>query len=290
MRITEVNIFVGCILFFLCALVFLWVLLARTVLVNKSRETRLPLLEKKVAIGLAESFNNPKKELKNGYSWASDYFKNNEGLWLFSSVLVKVLGLLNRAKPSAVNSFSGHIGLSAIIAKKICSTDWHTKAMAIRLSYELGLNQNLNKITALGEDKHILVQREAQIGLVTFLGWKSLDFFSTIKTPISQWQQICIIKKLHKDHPTIEKEFIEKAIEQNNPNSIELLIRIISSFKLSEYKYYIEQQLKSPDKKITNSVLKVLPMFESYSFDTWVRLCRMGNTIALNDKSPIFSQ
>lgn len=279
MRITTENIFIGCIVLLVSSLLILWVLLTYTVWANKKKENKLYQLEKQVTIGLAQSFKGPKK---SKYPWISNYYESNEALWQFSTVLLKVVGLLHRAKSEAINSFSYHIGLSHIIEKKMNSKDWYTKAMAIRLSHELGLSQNLEKINSISKNTHILVQREKQIAQATFLGWQSLEFLTRIETPISQWQQICIIKKLQKDHPSVQKEFLEEALRQDNHNTTELLIRIIGSFKLTEYKYFIENQLHSKSRKISDCALKVLHTFETNSFETWVNLCQANKDPSLN--------
>jgi len=270
MRITTESIFIGCFVL-IVAIFLLWILLAFTVWVNKIKERRLNQLEKQVTIGLARSFKGPRK---SKHFWISSYFSNNEALWQFSSVLIKVLGLLHKAKAEAVSSFSHRIGLSNVIEKKLRSNDWYTKAMAIRLSYELGLFQNLEKINLISNDSHILVLREKQIALVSFLGWKSLIALSSSEKPISHWQQLCILDRLHKHHPVVQKKYLKKALEKNNPNATDLLIRIIRSFKLSEDKYFIENQLLSNDKKIRVFTPKILPSFETNSFETWLELCQ----------------
>jgi len=249
MRLTTELIFIGC-LVLIVAILLLWVVLA---------------------------------------FWLSNYFSSNEALWQFSSVLLKVLGLLHKAKAKAVHSFSYRIGLSNVIEKKLASSDWYTKAMAIQLSHELGLFQNLEKINAIANTSHSHVIREKQIAQVSFLGWKSLEIIANSEKPISHWQQLCIIQKLHKNHPVVQKKYFEKALLINNRNTTELFIRIIRSFELNEYKYFIENQLQSANRKTKDCALNVLPSFESNSFETWLNVCQANKSYSTKHESKTLS-
>ena len=288
MRITTELFFAGCIVILLIVLIILWGLLMRAIRINNASKENQLFLEKRAAVGFATILQRAGKEKMENLSWIYPYYNTNEKLWLFSSVLVKSLGLLHGNKTEAIREFSSNIGFTEIVNKKMASSDWYENVMAIRLSHELGLRQNLDIITSFSSHPHISVRQEVQIALVVFLGWESLDVLALNEHPISHWQQIRIIKKLEKSHPVPNTTPLQRAILTSNPQILALLIRIIANFKITEYKDFIITQLESKDLKTVNLALKILPMFESNSFDVWIKLCQINKDNML-DKNPVLS-
>lgn len=89
------------------------------------------------------------------------------------------------------------LDLNATSFKKIKSVRWHIQAKGIQ---ELGIMEQIKyvkQIFKLTNDENDFVRNEAQCALVSFYGFEGLRFLNVTAYPISQWQQIQLLNKLH---------------------------------------------------------------------------------------------
>lgn len=127
---------------------------------------------------------------------------------------------------------------------KVRKKDWFQKARGIREIYEMDQKQYFNEIAAYRDHENVYVRREAQIALVSFLGWESLRFLPYLSRKISLWQQIKIVEKLHDLSKTPKVEYLRLGYPTQNPDAIELIIRIIKKYMLiSEVDFVLKNML-----------------------------------------------
>lgn len=131
-------------------------------------------------------------------------------------------------------------------ASKLHNRRWYIKARGIREIYEMDQSQYVRELIKLRNNDNIYVRREAQIGLVIFLGWKSLRFLPYLKRQMTLWQQIKIVEKLNDLYPVPNLEHLRRAYNSDKPYANELIMRIIRKFHLKEDINYIIQFIDSP--------------------------------------------
>ncbi len=131
-------------------------------------------------------------------------------------------------------------------ATKLNSRKWYIKARGIREIYEMDQNQYTRDLIKLRNHSNIYVRREAQIGLVIFLGWKSLRLLPYLKRQMTLWQQIKIVEKLKDLYPEPDLTYLRKAYQSDKPYANTLIMRIIRKFNIEEDLDYIIQFIDHP--------------------------------------------
>ncbi|MEC3967096.1 hypothetical protein [Flagellimonas halotolerans] len=141
---------------------------------------------------------------------------------------------------------------------KLRKRDPFQKALGIKEIYEMDQNQYIKQIAAYRDHKNIYLRREAQIALVSFLGWDSLRFLPYLSRKISLWQQIKIVEKLHDVCREPKVEYLHLAYKTKNPDAIELIIRIIKKFYLLSEVDYVFLNLKHPSYEVRKAAIYCL--------------------------------
>ena len=131
-------------------------------------------------------------------------------------------------------------------ASKLNSKKWYTKARGVREIYEMDQSQYTRDLIKLRNNDNIYVRREAQIGIVIFLGWKSLRFLPYLKRQMTLWQQIKIVEKLNDLYPVPDLTHLRRAYNSDRPYANELIMRIIRKFNILEDIAYIIQFIDHP--------------------------------------------
>lgn len=248
------------IVFFLMTLMFLWFSILKHITSSKLQKIQYLELEKNLIEGIVSSCSEDSKKLSlKKQQHTSKYIKNNDIQFNdVAHVFLKVNQVFKFSKSHNFKAFFYQLGLNKILLSNLKSKDWYEKAKAIWISYELELKENNLIISSYKDDKNRLVKREAQIALITFYGWKSLTSFLDVVAPISLWQQIRIIEKLHEIEQPFDLYSFEKALKADNCMTKELMVRIIKNFKLFNYKYYVVEQLNSENKQLVKVAKEAL--------------------------------
>ena len=179
-----------------------------------------------------------------------------------SHLVEKLVSQGHKVKTIVPYNINNSWGWIDTLSQKIKDKDWYIKAKAIWLSYEFELEGNLQMVIPYRDVENTLVRREAQIALVSFIGWKSLVFFPYVTRPMSLWQQIRIIEKLEETTNKLDLQYLDKALLSKNEKVKELLIRVIKNFKLEQYKYYIIDQLFSDNTRLVDVAFETLKNLE----------------------------
>ncbi len=98
---------------------------------------------------------------------------------------------------------------------KLHSSQWDKKAQGIYELYMMYQTEYKDEIKAETNNKNEFIRMEAQIGVVTFEGFRGLDFLNTLTRPLTEWQQLKILDQLQ----TIQFEPMENInswIESHN--------------------------------------------------------------------------
>lgn len=146
-------------------------------------------------------------------------------------------------------------------ASKLSSSKWYIKARGIREIYEMDQSQYTRDLIKLRNNDNIYVRREAQIGIVVFLGWKSLRFLPYLKRQMTLWQQIKIVEKLNDLYPVPDLTHLRKAYNSDRPYANELIMRIIRKFHLTEDIAYIIQFIDNPKFEIREAAIYCISSF-----------------------------
>ncbi len=104
-------------------------------------------------------------------------------------------GLAGASAANLVTLFR-QLGLDALSAQKLQSRKWHLKALGIQELAAMDQRQYLARIYRLTNAKHELVRMEAQSAIVQLYGFDGLRFLDIIDRPISEWQQIKLLRLL----------------------------------------------------------------------------------------------
>lgn len=145
--------------------------------------------------------------------------------------------------------------------KKVRNKNPFIKARGVKEIYEMDQSQYLKEISKYWDDENIYLRREAQIAMVTFLGWESVRFLPYLTQRISLWQQIKIVEKLQDlcKYPTV-KELREGYVSEN-PDVLELVIRIIKKYQLLSEVDFVFQCLEHPVFEVRNAAIYCLLSF-----------------------------
>jgi len=145
---------------------------------------------------------------------------------------------------------------------KLRSKKWFIKARGIREIYEMDQKQYLKEIIREINHDNIYVRREAQIGLVVFLGWESFRFLPYLKWDMTLWQQIKVVEKLHDLYPIANLKYLKKAYHADKPYATELIMRIIRKFELVDEVDYIIRFLDSSNFDTRETAIYCISSFQ----------------------------
>jgi len=146
--------------------------------------------------------------------------------------------------------------------KKLLSKKWHIKARGLREIYEMDQKQYIKQVIREINHENIYVRREAQIGMVVFLGWESFRFIPYLKWDMTLWQQIKIVEKLHDLYPIANLKYLRKAYNIEKPYARELIMRIIRKFELVEEIDYIIRYIDSPNFDTRETAIYCISSFQ----------------------------
>lgn len=145
---------------------------------------------------------------------------------------------------------------------KLRSKKWYVKARGIREIYEMDQKQYLKDIIREINHDNIYVRREAQIGILVFLGWESFRFLPYLKWEMTLWQQIKVVEKLHDLYPIANLKYLKKAYNSEKPYATELIMRIIRKFELVDEVDYIIKFLDSPNFDTRETAIYCISSFQ----------------------------
>jgi hypothetical protein len=104
-------------------------------------------------------------------------------------------GLTGTAATNLVLLFN-QLHLNELSLRKLHSRKWHLKARGIQELAIMEQRQFATRIYRLTNAQHELIRMEAQSAIVQLYGFEGLRFLDIIDRPISEWQQIKLLRLL----------------------------------------------------------------------------------------------
>jgi len=118
----------------------------------------------------------------------------------FRQLLIDELILAKKALTgtAAMNLIAlfNQLQLDKLSLRKLHSRKWHLKARGIQELAMMEQRQRVVRIYRLTNAHHELVRMEAQSAIVQLYGFEGLRFLDIIDTPLSEWQQIKLLRLL----------------------------------------------------------------------------------------------
>ncbi len=111
--------------------------------------------------------------------------------------IIKTRKGLSGSACDALKNLYEQLNLDKDSLKKLSSLAWQKKAKGIQELSSMEQAKYVTNIFRLTNNKNETVRNEAQCGLVSYYGFLGLRFLNVTVHPISEWQQIQLLNKLH---------------------------------------------------------------------------------------------
>jgi HEAT repeat protein len=116
---------------------------------------------------------------------------------------------------------------------KLTHKKWHIKAKGIQELATMEQKNYVKQIFRLINHKNEFVRNEAQCALVNFHSFLGLRFLNVITYPLSEWQQIQVLHKLHGVTPQ-NFEPVKKWLHSKNDSVVEFALKLASFYNRYE--------------------------------------------------------
>lgn len=131
-----------------------------------------------------------------------DYYKkeaaNSFKRKILIAVLTKLKNDISGEMAIAINQLYIKTGLMAYSLQKLKSNKWHKIALGIKELTQFEITNVYNEITKFQNYPKQEVRNQVQLYYVSLFHFNGLDFLNTLKTPISEWNQIQLLEILQK--------------------------------------------------------------------------------------------
>lgn len=155
------------------------------------------------------------------------------GRKILISELVKIHKTISGQGADNIRWMYEHFSLVEDSLHNFASYKWHRKAVAIQQLAEMKQVKYLTRIYKATDSKNKWIRTEAQIAIVKLTGFKGLRFLNIITHPISQWQQLCLLRELIMDNE-YDSENLKTWLYSNNDSVVEFTLRLIKKFMCFE--------------------------------------------------------
>lgn len=189
---------------------------------------------------------------------------NSKYTQYYTDLMVETKNMCIGENGAKLRKLYEELPLSKYSHKKTSSKNWHKAARGIREIYEMDQTQHVKHLRGFRKSTNRYIRREAEIGLVIFLGWRSLFYLAYLKRTVTLWQQIRIVEKLYDYHPVPDIPYLEKTLKnlEVTDSGKELLMRIIRKFDLAENVPYIIKNLYSKNYDVRETAITCLMSLE----------------------------
>jgi len=161
------------------------------------------------------------------------WFAEPVGRKILIQELVKIHKTISGKGADNIRWMYEHFGLVEDSLNDLASHKWHRKAVAIQQLAEMKQIKYLTKIYKATNSKNKWIRTEAQIAVVKLTGFKGLRFLNIISHPISQWQQLCLLRELVMDHEYSSSN-LKSWLCSTNDSVVEFTLRLIKKFMCFE--------------------------------------------------------
>ena len=167
------------------------------------------------------------------------------------------------------------LDLSRLSLHKLNSRRWHIKARGIQELAVMEQRQLVTRIYRLTNAHHELVRMEAQSAIVQLYGFEGLRFLDIINTPISEWQQITLLRLLAR-MPGIQPEKIANWLGSDNDSVRIFALKLVAEHHLHQLHDQVIPCLSHPHPQVRMQTVRTLK--EIYTETTTTALIQVYNT------------
>jgi hypothetical protein len=149
------------------------------------------------------------------------------------------------------------LGLSRLSLQKLNNRRWHIKARGIQELAVMEQRQLVTRIYRLTNAHHELVRMEAQSAIVQLYGFEGLRFLDIIDTPISEWQQITLLRLLAR-MPGIQPEKIANWLGSANDSVRIFALKLAAEHHLHQLHDQVTPCLHHPHPHVRMQTVRCL--------------------------------
>ena len=139
----------------------------------------------------------------------------------------------------------------------LVSAKWHRRATAIQQLAEMGQTRHLTRIYKATNSKNKWIRKEAQVAIVKMTGFKGLRFLGVLSHPLTQWQQLCLLRELAMEGE-YETEKIKGWLKAENASVQEFALRLIKRYSIMELHEEVAACLQHPLRTIRMQALETI--------------------------------
>lgn len=227
---------------------------------NKKKWTKA--IEHKITNAIVEGGSTLQPDLTFAPYLKARSFRN-----LFLSVLVSSN---NRFAGSAQNEVVGlfhSFGLENDAWRKVKKKSPYLISGGIQELTTMKVNEVIPELLKLVSHPNKQVYQEAQYALVNFRGFDGLFFLDTLKTSLSDWQQLRILKSIHR---VIDErnDRVVQWLSSENKSVVVFTLRLIAQFQLLSYYDDVLELIKNNSNSIRKQVVLTLQALENRDTNT----------------------
>lgn len=170
--------------------------------------------------------------------------------------------------------------LEDTVVEKLRSNNTKKIALALRVIGALKLVDYVNNVEHFIHSKSKEVYSEAQYSLVALRGFEGLDFLTDFKEPMSDWQQLRLLKEVGQIPPEYI-EYVTRWLHTDNVYVLYFCFRLIRKEQLFVFLDKVVAYATHPDEKVRIQVVKTIAAFENEENSTRLIEMFVGNTEAI---------
>lgn len=173
------------------------------------------------------------------------------------SVLYKLMNEVSGEVTDALKILYKNTGLMHYALIKMNSKKWHVKAKGIGELTKFRIASVQEKIKQLLTHPVREVRKEAHLYFVNLFYFEGLKFLDTIKTPLSEWDQIQILEILQKSN---DQEIcdIKPWLQSKNETVVLFALKLAKVYNQYEVKDELMNMLSHNSKQVRIQVIEVL--------------------------------
>lgn len=152
----------------------------------------------------------------------------------------------------------GQLKLEQHALRKLRDRRWYKKAQGIQELAIMDLGAHINQISPFADDPHELVRIEAQTAMVKLAGYQGLYFLDTATYPITDWQQIKLLKEIPNLPTDDNLHSIANWLRTSNETVVIFAMKIARTYHLFQLHDAIIACLENRSEKVRREAIRTL--------------------------------
>lgn len=246
--------------------------------------------EEPIALLVSTAVFNLEEECPELISKSSKYLLNPRFRQYLINEIILARKSLSGSSTENLKKLYENLELNKDSFKKLHHKKWHIKARGIQELAIMEQKRYVKEIFRLTNNKSESVRNESQCALVNFYGFAGLRFLGIIVYPLSEWQQIQLLNKLHDVKPQ-NFEVIKRWLQSPNESVVNFTLRLATFYNRFDVYPDVMDCLSNASLHVklnTLNYLKKIPrddtaekLVDNYSYEN--KSYRLAIINALND-------